>query len=271
MTQHRTSKDELGDRMKAHEAVETHRQFDPTRPVYARIDGRSFSKFTKNMERPFDLRMTSAMIDVTAYLVEQTHAAIGYVQSDEISLLWADQRANNGLFFAGKVQKSCSVLASMAAARFAVALQDHFGSLGRACPHFDCRVIQMPDRTEAANMLLWRALDARKNAVSMLARHHFSHGQLQNQGQADMLAMLAGLGVTMDQQPVAFARGTYLQRVTEDRLLTPEELESIPAKHRPDPTVPVARSRIQSIAMPPFISVSNRAEVIFDGAAPIVS
>ena len=77
-----TTKDALGDRMKSYEAVETHRRFDSTLPVYARIDGRGFSKFTKDMNRPYDLRMTNTMIGVTKYLVDKTHAACGYVQSD---------------------------------------------------------------------------------------------------------------------------------------------------------------------------------------------
>ena len=39
--------DEFGDRMKAYEAVETSRAFDPALPIYARIDGRAFSAFTR--------------------------------------------------------------------------------------------------------------------------------------------------------------------------------------------------------------------------------
>jgi tRNA(His) 5'-end guanylyltransferase len=49
--------DDLGDCMKAYEAVETARTLDPALPIYARIDGRSFSTFTPSMRRPFDPRM----------------------------------------------------------------------------------------------------------------------------------------------------------------------------------------------------------------------
>lgn len=264
------SKDELGDRMKAYEVIETSRSLNHLYPVYARIDGRGFSKFTRHMDRPFDLRMLSSMIGTAQYLVEQTHAAIGYVQSDEISLVWDGDPDNNQLFFAGKIQKQCSVLASMAAARFAVEIQSNFGQLGTACPHFDCRVIQMPTRTEAANMLLWRELDARKNSVSMLARHYFSHKELQNKNQHDMLAMLADRGIRMEDQMQNFQRGTWLRRVVEDRRLTAAELEEIPERHRPHPDVVVTRSRVQAQVFPPFNTVRNRVEVIFDGADLIV-
>lgn len=263
------SKDDLGDRMKAYEVYETSRTLSHLKPVYARIDGRGFSKFTRNMDRPFDARMLAAMIGTAQYLVEQTHAAIGYVQSDEISLVWDGDLERNRLFFAGKIQKQCSILASMAAARFAVELQSNFGMLGTACPHFDCRVLSLPTRTEAANMLLWRELDARKNSVSMLARHYFSHRELQGKDQRAMLAMLAERGVRMEDQMQNFQRGTWLRRVTEERRLTAAELERIPERHRPDPEAVVTRSQIIAQVLPPFSTVTNREQVVFEGADPI--
>lgn len=73
-----SKRDALGDRMKAYEARESERRFLPMLPVYARIDGRNFSSFTHGMERPFDRRMTEAMLLTTEALVEETHARIGY-------------------------------------------------------------------------------------------------------------------------------------------------------------------------------------------------
>lgn len=60
--------DDLGDRMKFLEGFETARRFLPGLPLYARIDGRGFSKFTKNMARPFDEQMVRAMVDTTKIL-----------------------------------------------------------------------------------------------------------------------------------------------------------------------------------------------------------
>ena len=57
------SKDDFGNRMKAYEAAETERSFMPLLPIYARIDGRGFSGFTRGLDRPFDLRITRAMIE----------------------------------------------------------------------------------------------------------------------------------------------------------------------------------------------------------------
>jgi len=66
--------DDLGDRLKAYEAHETARKLIPGIPIYARIDGRSFSKFTRDMERPFDPRMTAAMVETVKYLVDKSGA-----------------------------------------------------------------------------------------------------------------------------------------------------------------------------------------------------
>lgn len=262
MTRHA---DEFGDRMKAYEAVETSRRLDPHLPIYARIDGRSFSRFTRGMERPFDMRMIEAMCETTAHLVHESHARIGYTQSDEISLVWLAETPESDVFFSGKVQKMASVLASMAAAKFARVCPPGFE---HRLPHFDCRVFQVPDRDEAANAILWRALDARKNAISMVAQSRFSPKQLHGKGQSDMLEMLASEGVDFEELPAAFKRGTFLRRENFERELTPDELAGIPEAHRP--TGPVMRSQIVPLDLPPFHTVLNRVAVIFDGAAPEV-
>lgn len=262
------SKDDLGDRMKSYELVETGRRFDPTLPIYARIDGRGFSRFTRRMERPFDRRMTRCMIETTKHLIDKTNAAIGYAQSDEISLVWEPVYGESDRFFSSKIQKMCSVLASMAAARFAVEYAGEFGEISRDFPHFDCRVISLPSKTEATNMLLWRELDARKNAVSMAARHFFSHRELQGKSSKEMTEMMLARGQSMDDYPTSFTRGTWIKRRTIMRFLTDEEMSVIPEKHRPSPDTMVERSFLDVIDMPPFNTVSNRENVIFGSEMP---
>lgn len=259
----RMTKDEFGDRMKAYEVVETGRRLDPNLPIYARIDGRAFSSFTRGMDRPFSAAMSEAMIETTKYLVDQTHARIGYTQSDEISLIWLADPPAGDVFFSGKVLKMASVLASMAAAKFATVCPVGYE---HKLPHFDARVFQLPDKTEGANAILWRALDARKNAISMVAQAHFSPKHLHGQGQADMLAMLTEIGVEFEDFPVAFKRGTFVRRVTDLRNLSAEELSRIPEQHRPDG--PVLRSCVETVDMPPFATVTNREAVVFDADTP---
>lgn len=257
--------DEFGNRMKAYEAVETARKLDPTLPIYARIDGRSFSKFTKGMERPFDPRMTSAMVETVMHLAHATHARIGYTQSDEISLVWLADDPSSDILFSAKLQKMVSVLASMAAAKFARVCPPGFED---RLPHFDCRVFQLPSKEEAANAFLWRVMDARKNAISMLAQSHFSPKALHGKDQTAMRAMLADVGVEFEDYPVAFKHGSFVRRTNVERMLSAEELAAIPERHRP--TGPVVRSEMQVVEMPFFSKVANRVGVIFDGEAPIL-
>lgn len=256
--------DEFGNRMKAYEAVETARKLDRLLPIYARIDGRSFSRFTRGMARPFDPQMTFAMVETTKHLVHETHARIGYTQSDEISLSWTADSSESDVLFSGKVQKMVSVLASMAAAKFARVCPAGYED---RMPHFDCRVFQLPSREEAANAFLWRAMDARKNAISMVAQSHFSPKKLHGKDQKAMLAMLADIGVDFESFPVAFRRGSFIRRYAVERMLTDEESARIPEKHRP--TGPVMRNEMRVIEMPPFNRVTNRVDVIFDAAKPI--
>jgi len=255
--------DEFGARMKSYEGVETKRFLDPALPIYARIDGRSFSSFTRGMARPFDAAMTDAMIETTKHLCHESHALIGYTQSDEISLVWLAERETSQAFFGGKVQKMASVLASMAAAKFARVCPAGYED---RLPHFDCRVFQLPSKEEAANAVLWRAMDARKNAISMVAQSMFSHRQLHKVGQAGMLDMIRDAGADFEATSDRYKHGTFVRRVNVTRHLTDEEMANIPDAHRP--SGPVMRSEMQIVSMPPFNQVANRVGVIFDGEYP---
>jgi tRNA(His) 5'-end guanylyltransferase len=256
-------KDDLGDRMKAYEAAGDTR-LDATSPIYARLDGRSFSRFTRGMERPFDPAMTEAMIATAAGLVEHTHAAIGYTQSDEISLVWLAASAESQVFFDGRVQKLASVLAGLGTALFTQAImRGPLAERAATLPHFDCRVVGLPSREEAANMLLWRQLDARKNAVSTAARAHFSHKALHGKNRRQMLEMLALEGVDFEAFPSAFKRGTFVRRVTEFRPFTVAELERIPETFRPSPDELVERSEVRRLDVPHMLDMTDRVGFVF--------
>ena len=214
------------------------------------------------------------MIETTKALVEQTHARIGYTQSDEISLVWLSDTFDNGIFFDGKVQKMCSVLAGIATVSFMRVLMnsdEEFYGYADKCPHFDCRVFQVPNKIEAANLFLWREIDCFKNAVSMAAHHYFSHKSLQGVKQEEMQERLfQEAGVNFNDYPESFKRGSWIRRVNVERTFTAEELARIPEKHRPAPETLITRSEMKSFTLPKFSTVSNRVEVIFDGAEPLL-
>lgn len=257
-------KDEFGDRMKAYEAVHDIRT-PKGHPVVARIDGRSFSKFTKGLDRPFDAAMTYSMTETTRALVEATHAKIGYTQSDEITLIY-EAPPEGEMFFDGRIAKLTSVLAGIASTEFVLQCPYEY-RVRQLRPHFDCRVFAVPTRTEAANALLWRAQDCRKNAIQSVSQSLFSHKELHGKNQADQIAMLATKGVAMTDYNPFNVHGTYLQRTTRERELTAKEWAAIPAGKKPASRT-VLRSSVESLNIEYFGDVTNREGVIFDGERP---
>lgn len=243
-------KDPQGTRMKTFEKVFTNVRLDPEKVAYARLDGRSFSKFTKGMERPFDSRMSMTMIDTAKFLVEEMKADIGYTQSDEISLGWmvkdtmvkdteAGQRTT--IAFDHKIQKLTSVLAGMCSAKFYERYTHHFERHPSRIPHFDCRLLNLDSEDDLHEMLAWRQKDATRNAVSMAAQSVFSHRELQGVGTQQLVDMLwYDKGIVFGVYPAYFKNGTFITRRLVVRDLTPEELERIPADRRP--TGPVTRT-----------------------------
>jgi len=260
--------DKLGDRMKLYEQMEAGRKLIPGLPICVRVDGRAFHTFTRGMTRPYDEFMSAAMIETMKYLVEQTDACIGYVQSDEISLVLSDIKAP---LFDGKIAKLNSVIASMATAKFNEEIHKNYPN--KPLAFFDCRCWNVPSRIEAVNNILWREFDATKNSIFIAARSVYSDAQLLGKNGSEQQDMLMEKGINWNDYPVFFKRGTYARRVVISRKFTDEELSELPEHHeaRNNPDLLITRSSIEVIDMPIFTKVMNRNEVVFDGAVPIVA
>lgn len=258
--------DEIGDRMKLYEGIEAERVFCPRLPIIVRLDGRAFHSWTRDLQRPFDPGFVELMRRTTQSLIAETQSRIGYTQSDEISLvLWQDDPRTQP-YFGGRVQKIVSVLAAHATATFNSLVPElvpsRIGQLGV----FDCRAWVVPNTEEAANTLLWREMDATRNSLSMLARGHYSHDECENRDSSQLHEMLHRIGINWAHLEPRFKRGSWFQRRTVQKALSPDALERIPAQYRP--TGPIERQEIVEIEMPPFGRVTNRVAVIFENADP---
>ncbi|MBZ5709566.1 tRNA(His) guanylyltransferase Thg1 family protein [Nannocystis pusilla] len=263
--------DDLGDRMKMYEMAEAGRKCMPLLPIVARIDGRSFSKFTSGLERPYDRRLSELMIDTVKFLVRETNAVCGYTQSDEITLAWYTPNFDSQIIFDGRISKLVSVLASLTTAHFNRRLPQFLpAEYAEKLPHFDARMWNLPSLEEAANAFLWRELDAIKNSISMAARAHYSHKQLDGKNGAEMQEMLLQKGVNWHEYPDFFKRGTYVQRRKTVRKFDAEELEKLPPMHeaRKNPELMIERTDYVALPLPPLNRVKNRVAVLFEGAAP---
>lgn len=264
--------DALGDRMKDYERRETIDRFLPMIPVYARIDGRGFSRFTKGFDRPYDVRFRQLMRDTTQFLVTHTHAKIGYTQSDEINLCWNSDTYKSSIFFDGRKQKMASLLSALATQKFNELLFTHEDPWCREAakrgPVFDARVLQLPTRIECANMFVWRELDATKNALQMAVREHYSHKQLQGKNASDLNELLFQKGINFNDYPAFFKRGSYIQRRQIQKTLSDSEWNRIPDHRKPESRI-VTRNGVVVLDIPPIRKISNRVELIFEAAQPL--
>lgn len=248
--------DEFGDRMKNFESAFTSTKLDPTQFMCVRIDGRGFSKFTKPFTKPFDGRVTNAMVTATKALVKETHASVGYTQSDEITLIYAPTEGER--IFGGKVSKINSVFASMATAHF-----NHHITGTDQHAYFDCRVWQVPTDVEASNVLLWRVQDARKNSVSSHFRWTVGHKQMQNLSQSEMVQYLIDNDLAdWYDLPNVWKYGTYVKPVIRETFLSQEELEEIPEHKRPV-DLKVKRTRVESVDLGYFGDLTLEQRVAF--------
>ena len=265
-----SDKTSLGNRMKSYEKRFS-QNFLKMIPIIARVDGRSFSKFTSGLERPYDQRMSRLMIDVTKYLVEQTNARCGYTQSDEISLVWLADDFNEELFFGGKLLKMTSVIGSLATVYFNKHLSERIPEKANKMTIFDNRVWEVPTENEAVNYFIWREQDAVRNSIQGAARAHFSHSECMNKNGSQLHEMLFEKGVNWAKYPTHFKRGIYVRKRTVDRSFTQEELDKLPPKHefRKNPNLAIRRSVIMEEEFPILTQIKNRVDVILHGADPV--
>lgn len=240
-----TDKDSIGDRMKGYEALSTSRKAFKGQPLIVRLDGSSFHKFTKGMQRPFDSALSELMIETMRALVERYQANIGYTQSDEISLGWYIETDSSKEFdFGGRFQKFESELAAWCSVKFNDLLRkSKYADKASMLPYFDARAFVVPNLLEAYHAFLWRQQDCTKNAISMAAQSMFSHKQLQGKHGPEMQEMMfKEHGVNFNDYPAFFKRGTFARREVVEKVLSEAELSKIPEQHRP--SGPVKRTEV---------------------------
>lgn len=264
--QNKISMDEHGDRMKYYEQLETDRKFMKGLPIYARLDGHSFSKFTKPFKYPYDKKLRQVFDEVCKYMIEKYNARLAYHQSDEISLLFFDgeydeygnlvQPLNRDFLFGGKIQKLTSLLAAAVTSKFITTalriMPEHSGHILQNSPEFDCRIFQVPNIMEAINQFVWRERDCNKNSVSMLARSLYSHTELKGKKRNDMLDMIVKKGDNWNHWDSAFKRGTYLSKIQYEK---------------EDGNV---RNKIVIMEVPPITKVLNKIGTLMFNETPIL-
>lgn len=262
------SKDRLGDRIRQYENNETCAKFMNGLPIIIRLDGRTFSTYTKNFNKPFDDDMSNAMMETTEFLVQETNAVMGYTHSDEITLILNTDDEKSELIFGGKKFKIISNLASLASVKFYTAIKDLKGdTLPEKLPSFDCRAFHVPSKMEAWNALLWRVQDAKRNSVNILARTHFSHQEVYGLNVYQLIEMLIEQkGINWFDLESRYKQGIFMRF---EKILKPVTADSIDEKSNYKVGDLVERSVIQPLIFEKkFRTMTNKEEFLFGKAVP---
>ncbi len=201
----------------------------PEMYMVARIDGRSFTKLTKDKHKfnaPFDERFRDLMVETVKHLMNcGFNVVYGYTESDEISLLFD----LNETAFSRKHRKYNSILAGEASAKFSVLL----GDIGA----FDCRICELPNKDLVMDYFRWRNEDAHRNALNAhcywrLRQDNFSQGnatkRIQGISNADKNELLFNYGVNFNELPNWQKRGIgiYWKNVEKEGF-NPKTKESV--------------------------------------------
>ncbi|OQP47462.1 guanylyltransferase [Niastella yeongjuensis] len=156
----------------------------PNMYIVARIDGRSFTKLTKEVHKfnaPFDERFRDLMVETVKHLMNCGFNVIyGYTESDEISLLFN----HNETAFGRKTRKFISILAGEASAKFSSLL----GDVGA----FDCRLSELPNKQLVQDYFRWRNEDAHRNALNA---HCYWRLRKDNLSQGEATSKIEGLSI----------------------------------------------------------------------------
>ena len=237
------SKNALTSRMKNNYELRCRHSFPRRSYVIVRADGRSFHTGTRGLVKPYDPYLMEAMDAAALELCENVSGCkLGYVQSDEISLLLTDfDTITTEAWFDNCQNKIESITAGIATMAFNLHITstrdarmdsclndpDSVPALYRRCPDatFDARAFTIPDYVEVENYFIDRQQDAVRNSVTMLASHYASHKQLMHKSRAERHEVIFTAGDNWSKHPVRFRRGAAIWKSPEGWLVdqnTPE-------------------------------------------------
>ena len=240
-------KDIIGDKIKQYEKVITSIKLDSTFPIVIRLDGNNFSTFTRNLTKPYDIRFSELMQEVSKFALQETGFDIAYVQSDEISLVYIPKETNSQIYHDGKLYKILSKLASKVSVRFNIRLSKYLPDKQNDEPIFDCRIFNLPDNNLAFETIKWRFKDARRNSILSLGYWTLGHNKVVNKKGKEILELLLENNVDWHSYPIEYKYGTFFKRIKTKNKLSEEELNNLPEKHhaRLNPELEFERTIIQ--------------------------
>jgi len=223
--------------------------FIPDVPVIARLRGANFAGFTKNMERPYDIAFSKAMVSAATYIANRFEATIAHVHGEEISLMFATIGASEGTCERVKVQDLASDLAASATAEFTLHSLERWPSRTRIIrPSFLCRTWQLVPE-DVPLYFLWQVEAAAQNAANIVAPPSIL-SDLAEISASNLGEVFAKTRVSWEFYPAHFREGTFIQR-------------------RVSPGAPTGHAvLVTDLPKGGFPAVTNVHEFLFNSAAP---
>lgn len=220
---HRIYESNLEQEVSRIETVYNELSIKPDSPFLIRLDGCGFSKYTKNVKKPFDDRITNSMIKTSIDLIDKFQCVTIYVQSDEINMVFLPQdvepifdelemncRKRKKIesrvhMYNGRLQKLVSVTAAYATARF----NYHINKMNwedidlksqemikENSAYFDSRMVAITNLEEACKSIYLRSnLDGIRNAISHITIDKFKKDKLPYKSVQKQLNMLKEINV----------------------------------------------------------------------------
>jgi len=165
--------------MKEYEKQQLH-YIPSSEPFIVRLDGNSFSKFTKQMKKPFDDNFLKAMCLTASDLLLKFQPSTAYTHSDEITLIFppaltkediAEGNITKTHLFNGKHSKIISLTSAYCSVRFNYHLtilmnkhkseypQKYIDLINEQSQIFDARILTFNDKPyEMVNHQIWRSV-----------------------------------------------------------------------------------------------------------------
>jgi tRNA(His) guanylyltransferase len=206
------TKSDLNDRMKKYEAK--HDSVIPSDHYFCvRLDGHTFSKFTKGFRKPYDELFSKTMVMCSHDLMKEFRAQSAYTQSDEITLVFiqANLESKQSHIYNGRIQKIVSLTAAFASVRFNKYLSQYLSEylitnpeqtiykqatinkINGCSAYFDARILVFePElKHEILNHMIWRSpRDCYRNAIQSYACHLFGNKKIHKLNQTKMIELI---------------------------------------------------------------------------------
>lgn len=199
----------------------------PHMSVIIRVDGKNFSRITKDLNKPFDqvfhAIMDTTMVDVAK---EIDGCKLAYCQSDEITFI-LNNIENQTLYFNGRIQKIVSIVAANMSTKFyknfmqyileyqdyiqasidtyseddKKILNDRITVLWKIldeCPIFDARVFVVPNEEEI-DILMSRQYNSINNSILSLGQYYLGNKTCEGLSKNNLIIRLANEGYDVDE------------------------------------------------------------------------